>query len=85
MAANKDWPFHQFDVKNVFLRGDLKGEVFIDIPPSFEGQHRSVGVVTKVSEEVEGSKSNCEHLDHKFPEILSGPSKGSNEPCVDPT
>ena len=32
LAANLDWPLHQFDVKNTSLHGDIEEEVYMDIP-----------------------------------------------------
>jgi len=31
VTTNLDWPMHQFDVKNVFLHGDLEEEVYIEV------------------------------------------------------
>ena len=40
LTANLDWPLQKFDVKNVFLHGNLE-EVFMDLPLGFEGKFSS--------------------------------------------
>ena len=35
IAANKDWPLHQFEVKNAFLHGKIEEEVYMKVPPCF--------------------------------------------------
>ena len=48
LATNLDWPLHKFDVNNAFLQGDLKEEVYMDVPFGFTGRAESmVGRLTK--------------------------------------
>lgn len=38
LAAHFDWQLQQYDVKNAFLHGDLEEEIYMSIPPGFEGE-----------------------------------------------
>lgn len=35
MIIMHHWPFYQLDIKNVFLHGDLDGEVYMEQPLGF--------------------------------------------------
>lgn len=38
MTVTHNWPLHHLDIKNAFLRGDLKEEVYMEQPPDFDAQ-----------------------------------------------
>jgi len=50
ITTNKNWPFHQFDVKNAFLHGDFKEEVYMEAPLGFfeDFQRNEVCILKKV-------------------------------------
>jgi hypothetical protein len=57
LAANLDWPLHQFDVKNTFLHGDLEEEVYMDVPPGYTA-NSEVKVVCKLQRALYGLKQS---------------------------
>ena len=44
IIVNLDWPLFQFDIKNVFLNGDLDEEIYMRFPPDFEHEVNSGSV-----------------------------------------
>ena len=37
LAVNLDWPLYQYDIKNAFLHGNLKEEIYMKYPPGYDG------------------------------------------------
>jgi hypothetical protein len=56
-AANFGWPLHQMDVKNAFLHGDLKEEVYMEIPPGFANK-LTIGKVCRLKKSLYGLKQS---------------------------
>jgi hypothetical protein len=56
-AANFGWPLYQLDVKNAFLHGDLREEVYIEIPHGF-GTSQTHGKVLRLRKSLYGLKQS---------------------------
>ena len=69
LAANKDWPLHQFDVKNAFLHGGLEEEVYMDVPPGFEDS-KSAGKVCKLKKSLYGLKQSPRAWFERFTQAM---------------
>nr|KYP39692.1 Retrovirus-related Pol polyprotein from transposon TNT 1-94 [Cajanus cajan] len=58
IAANRDWPLKQFDVKNAFLNGDLEEEVYMEVPPGVQLAPSKESVVCKLKKALYGLKQS---------------------------
>ena len=58
LAANLDWPLHQFDVKNTFLHGNLEEEVYMDPPPGCKMGPNTSNMVCKLRKSLYGLKQS---------------------------
>ena len=58
LAANLDWHLQQYDVKNAFLHGDLKEEVYMSLPPGYDAPRTSGSVVCRLKKALYGLKQS---------------------------
>ncbi|RVW18591.1 Retrovirus-related Pol polyprotein from transposon RE1 [Vitis vinifera] len=56
LTANLDWPLQQFNVKNVFLHGELSEEVYMDLPPGCMVSEKQCQKVCKLKKSLYGLK-----------------------------
>ena len=55
LAATYNWDLHQLDIKNVYLHGDLREEVYMEQPPGFVAQGEK-GRVCRLQKSLYGVK-----------------------------
>ena len=63
---NLEWPLFQFDVKNVFLNGELQEKVYMGIPPGFVTKRK----VCKLQKSLYGHKQSPRAWFDRFTRVL---------------
>lgn len=58
LVVNRGWDLKQFDVKNAFLNGDLKEEVYMDIPPGVNFEMSKKNEVCRLRKALYGLKQS---------------------------
>ncbi|RVX11614.1 Retrovirus-related Pol polyprotein from transposon RE2 [Vitis vinifera] len=69
--ANLDWSFHQLDVKNAFLNGDLEEEVYMDIPAGLETTS-NFNKVCRLRKSLYGLKQSPRAWFERFTKVVKG-------------
>ncbi|RDX80698.1 Copia protein, partial [Mucuna pruriens] len=69
MAAICHWLFHQLDIKNIFLHGDLDEEIYMEQPPDFVALGKS-GIVCKLHKSLYGLKQSLRAWFGRFSQVV---------------
>ncbi|CAL8119105.1 unnamed protein product [Prunus armeniaca] len=70
VAVNKGWPMYQMDLKNAFLHGDLKEEVYMKLPPGHP-QSNELDLVCKLHKSIYGLKQSPRAWYAKLSSVLT--------------
>ena len=71
LAVNLDWELLQYDIKNAFLYGELKEEIYMQIPPGYENESTR-GKVCRLKKSIYGLKQSPRAWFGKFSQVLKG-------------
>ncbi|XP_074374435.1 uncharacterized protein LOC141714838 [Apium graveolens] len=82
LAANLDWPLHQLDIKNAFLNGDLKEEIYMELPPGFKSVGK-IRQVCKLKKTIYGLKQSPRGWFERFTKVVR--QQGYKQAHVDHT
>ena len=69
LAINLDWPLYQYDIKNAFLHGNLKEEIYMKYPPRYEGI-KDEGKVCKLQKALYGLKQSPRAWFRRFSQAM---------------
>ena len=69
LAVNLDWELFQYDIKNAFLYGELKEEIYMQVPPGYE-KESTKGKVCRLKKAIYGLKQSPRAWFGKFSHVL---------------
>ena len=69
LVATYNWDFHQLDIKNAFLHGDLQEEVYMEQLPGFVAQGEK-GRVCRLRKSLYGLKQSTRAWFGKFSQAI---------------
>ena len=69
LAVNLYWSLNQYNIKNGFLHGDLKEEIYMECPPRYEGLNNK-GKVCKLQKALYGLKQSLQAWFERFSQTM---------------
>ena len=70
LAVQFDWPLQQYDVKNVFLHGELEEEIYMKIPPGYSKIQITNNSICKLKKSLYGLKQSSRAWFGKFSQVI---------------